>query len=88
MKFVLQIGDLSALLSEAQLEVLISVIDGNEILNSKYVGTGLGSNGTSYLEMIEPVDVRKSLGIKVMTTQEYEGMKLITKLHLESLKKP
>ena len=87
MKFVLQIGDLTALLSEAQLEVLTGLLDGSEVVANKYLGTGLGSNGTSYLELIEAVDVRKSLGIKVMTTQEYDGMKLITKLHLES-KKP
>ena len=87
MKFVLQIGDLTALLSEAQLEVLTGLLDGSEVVTNKYLGSGLGSNGTSYLELIEPVEVRKSLGIKVMTTQEYEGMKLIAKLHRES-KKP
>lgn len=86
MKFLLQIGDLTALLSEAQLEVLTGLLDGSEVVANKYLGSGLGSNGTSYLELIEPVEVRKSLGIKVMTTQEYDGMKLIAKLHLESNK--
>jgi hypothetical protein len=88
MKFIVQIGDLSALLSEAQVDVLTAMLDGSEVITSKYLGAGLGSNGTSYLEIIEPVNVRKSLGVRVMTTQEYDGMKLITKLHLASLKKP
>ena len=88
MKFLVQIGSLNALFSEAQLAVLTDLMEGSEVMTNKYLGTGLGSNGTSYLEMIESVTVRKSLDIRAMPTQEYEGMKLITKLHLESLKKP
>ena len=90
MKFIVQIGGLSALLSEAQVDVLAAMLDGSEIVTNKYLGSNLGSNGTSYLEMIEPVIVRKAFDLRVMPTAEYEGMKLITKLHLESTstKKP
>lgn len=84
MKLVINIGNVATLLSPEQLERLIDLLDGSEVLNNKYIG---GNHGSNYLELIEPIDIRRSLDLRVMPTMQYDGMKAITVMHLEGEKK-
>ena len=84
MKLVMDIGGKTILLSADQLDEISAVLDGCEIITNKYIG---GPSPNNYLEIVEVIKLRKSLDLRVMPTSEYEGMKMITKLHLEGEKK-
>lgn len=84
MKIVIDIGGVSMLLSADQLDSVTAAIEGCEWIHNKYIG---GQAPNNYLELIEPAVIRKQVSLRVMASLEYDGIKLITKLHLESEKK-
>lgn len=83
MKFKLNIANKDVLLDAKQLDDIISILHGCDILNSEYVGSNKGDNGSSYAKMIRQLDTSE-ININPLADDFVETLRLKTKLHDEN----
>lgn len=83
MKFKVDVGGTTLLLSNKQLEALTKILDDTERIEDKYVGSNKGTNGTSYVKLIRSFVPSEHFRCAVMSDTEYGAMKLVTTLEDE-----
>lgn len=82
MKFVIELyGGTKVLLDHQQLDILATALDGAETLKDIDVGRDNGDHGYAkqYIHGLAPYKSSEHLSIKLMSTEEYEALKFITK---------
>lgn len=83
MKFKVDIGGTTMILTDKQLAAMTRVIDSAERIEDKYIGNNKGTGGGNYLKLVRPMAPSETLRVYVMSDSEYEAMKLVTKLEDE-----
>ena len=85
MKFVLDMYGTKVLLTHEQLEILATALDGAEMLKDIDVGRENGDHGyaNQYIHGITNYKLSDQLGLKIMSTEEYEALKFVTKQQQE-----
>ena len=84
MKFVMELNGHKLLLDGTQLETIVNALNGVEWLESKYMGSGKGANGTNYMDIISPLVLRDATKVGMMSDEEYGAMRFITQQHLQA----
>lgn len=82
MRFVVELyGGVKVLLTHEQLEILSTALDGAEMMRDIEVGKDNGDHGynNQYIYGIKPWRTSENLNVKLMSTEEYEAMKFVTK---------
>ena len=77
MKLVIDINHTKLLLTPDQVDALASLLHGCERIESKYTGSKV--NGSEYLDLIKPANIREVIKLGVMSDVEYDAMVFITK---------
>jgi hypothetical protein len=82
MKYQISISGRNVVLTEAQLETLITAVQDADHLGEKYVGQGQGSQGSgnNYVPVIERKLLHDWLQVNVMPDDYVEAVKLSMKL--------
>jgi hypothetical protein len=82
MKYQLAISNRHIILTEAQLELLITAVQDADQLSEKYVGSGAGSQGSgnNYVPVIERKLLHDWLQVQVMQDDYVDAVKLSMKL--------
>jgi len=82
MKYQLSMSGRQIILTEAQLELLITAVQDAEQLSEKYVGSGGGSQGSNnnYIPVIERKLMHDWLQVQVMQDDFVDTVKLSMKL--------
>lgn len=83
MRFKVDIGGTTVLLTDKQVAALTRIVDGAERIEEKYVGSNKGSGGTNYLKLVRSFAPSENLRVNIMSDTEYEAMRLVTKLEDE-----
>lgn len=83
MRFQVDVCGTTLLFTEKQLAALVRAIDNVERIEDKYIGNGQGTNGSNYIKLLRPVTPSATLRVNVMSGDEYEAMKLVTKIQDE-----
>jgi hypothetical protein len=85
MKFTFSVGGTTILATAEQLDAMTRILEHCDALHDHNVGKDLGTHGynMSYIHHIRPYNISESLTVKVMTTEQYEATKLVTKLSKE-----
>lgn len=85
MKFTLGIGGTKVVMNAEQLEAMTRILEDCDQLYDHSVEKGTGTHGysMSYIHHIKPYNINESLEVKVMSQEQYEATKLVTKLHKE-----
>lgn len=83
MRFKVDMGGTTMLLTDKQLAAVVRAIDGAERIEDKYVGSDRGTGRGNYLKLIRSMAPSESFRVNVMSATEYEAMKLVTKLEDE-----
>jgi len=78
MKLTINVDGCSVILSAEQLETLASVLRGCEMVQAKYMGTGKGTNGSDFMNLLQPYDLRSNLVVRVMPDDDYDALKFFT----------
>ena len=78
MKFTINIDGATVILSQTQLEIIADALRDTEMVQSKYMGSGKGTNGNDYLSVLQPYDIRSQMVIRAMPDPEYDALKFIT----------
>jgi hypothetical protein len=87
MKLIANLGGTNVVLSVSQLAALAEIIETGEVLENKYMGTGLGTNGGNYMDVLAPVKLQDVLKPGVMTDTAYEALVFVTKQLADAAKK-
>lgn len=77
MKFTINIDGCAVIVSPVQLEMIAEALSGTEMLNNKYMGTGKGTNGTDYLLLLQPYEIRSQMVIRAMPDSDYNALKFV-----------
>jgi hypothetical protein len=85
MKIRLKIADKDVLLSPAQFEAILEILQNSDELREKYVGKDRGENGTNYIRIVKPIDVAEDIGVRAMPDGEYEALRLKVKMNPDLL---
>lgn len=80
MKFKIVISSKDVLLSAEQLDAIINILHGTDLLNNEYIGSSKGDNGTSYAKMIRQLDTSE-LVISPLADDYVETLRLKTKMY-------
>lgn len=85
MKFIMKIDGHEVLLSAQQVEAMTHILQDCDYVYDHNVGANKGTHGynMSYMHHIKAFNCSQSLNLKVMTHDQYEATKLVTKLHKE-----
>lgn len=85
MKFIMKIEGAEVLLSAQQVEAMTNILQDCDYVYDHNAGKDKGTHGynMSYIHHIKPFNCSQSLSLKVMTNDQYEATKLVTKLHKE-----
>ena len=85
MKFTFTVCGTTVLMTAEQLEAISLILEYCDALHDHSVGKDLGTHGynMSYIHHIKPYNVTDSLSVKIMSDEQYEATKLITKLNKE-----
>lgn len=85
MKYILKINGTDCLLTHAQLDAVIEIIDGAETHDERHVGADKGTQGynNAYIPIIRARNVHDWLTIKPMSDELIETIKLRMKLDKE-----
>lgn len=78
MKFTINIDGCSVVLTTTQLEIIADALRDTEMVQSKYMGAGKGTNGNDYLSVLQPYDIRSQMVIRALPDPEYDALKFIT----------
>lgn len=84
MKYLLELGnDKKLLLTAHQLEVLVTAVDGADMLTDKHVGDKKGTHGYNncYIHDVQPRRVHEWLNVKPVADDYLDTIKLAVKLH-------
>lgn len=86
MRFTLGINGHKVVLTADQLEAMSRILEDCDEVYDKSVGKDEGTHGynNSYIHHIKPFNVGESLEVKIMTNDQYEATKLVTKLNKEN----
>ncbi len=87
MKLSINLNGTHILLTTTQMSALADIIETGEVLENKYMGTGLGTNGSNYMDVLIPIRVQDVLRPGVMTDTAYEALVFITKQLADAAKK-
>lgn len=87
MKLSINLNGTHILLTTTQMSALADIIETGEVLENKYMGTGLGTNGSNYMEVLAPVKLQDVLKPGVMTDTAYEALVFVTKQLADAAKK-
>jgi hypothetical protein len=87
MKLLINLNGTNVVLSVPQFAALAEIIETGEVLENKYMGTGLGTNGTNYMDVLAPVKLQDVLRPGVMTDTSYEALAFVTKQLADAAKK-
>ena len=87
MKFIISINGTNVLFTSEHVNVLAGLIEEAEILDNKYMGAGLGTNGGNYMDVLAPVVLRDVLKPGVISDTTYESLVFITKQLADAAKK-
>lgn len=81
MKFVLDLGGKSVLLSNEQLDKLWDLVHGAEIMDEKWVGSNKGTTGPSkdYVPIIKTFEAHKELALKMISQEQIDAIKFCMK---------
>lgn len=79
MKLVTNINGANIILTPEQLNAISEILDISTVLENKYLGSGLGTNGGNYLEVLTPIKLHEVLKPGVMSDTSYEALVFITK---------
>ena len=82
MKFIVAIGGQDAILTSDQLDQLVAILGAAHRIENKWVGSGKGDNGDSYLKLIRTYSA-SDMSVKIMTDQDFDARVLITKMQDE-----
>jgi hypothetical protein len=82
MKYQLAVSNRHIILTEAQLELLITAVQDADQLSEKYVGSGAGTQGSgnNYVPVIERKLLHDWLQVQVMQDDYVDAVKLSMKL--------
>lgn len=85
MKFRVEIFGQDVLLSVKQLDALVKLIEGSEIVGQEHVGEGNGNTGwkDAYIQVIGKVDM-DCIKPKVVTDDAYNSMVAVTKMRQQN----
>lgn len=78
MKFTINIDGATVILSQTQLEIIADALRDTEMVQSKYMGAGKGTNGNDYISTLQPYDIRSQMVIRALPDPEYDALKFIT----------
>ena len=87
MKLSINLNGTHILLTTTQMSALADIIETGEVLENKHMGTGLGTNGSNYMDVLIPIRVQDVLRPGVMTDTAYEALVFITKQLADAAKK-
>lgn len=87
MKLLINLNGTNVVLSVPQFAALAEIIETGEVLENKYMGTGLGTNGTNYMDVLVPTKLQDVLRPGVMTDTSYEALVFVTKQLADAAKK-
>lgn len=87
MKLLINLNGTNVVLSIPQFAALAEIIETGEVLENRYMGTGLGTNGTNYMEVLVPTKLQDVLRPGVMTDTAYEALAFVTKQLADAAKK-
>ena len=85
MKIRLKIADKDVLLSTAQYEAILEILQDADHMFEKYVGKERGENDTNYALVVKPLEVAKDVSVYTMPDGEYEALRLKVKMNPELL---
>lgn len=85
MKFTVDISGAKVVLNQAQLEILTTALTGAERLRDIDLGKNNGTHGyaNQYIDGIKEYHMRTSLHINVLSEDDYEALKFVSKQHPE-----
>ena len=85
MRFTFTVGGTTILATAEQLEAMTRILEDCDALHDHSVGKDLGTHGynMSYIHHIRPYNLNESFAVKVMSQEQYEATKLVTKLNKE-----
>jgi hypothetical protein len=86
MKYIMLIDSQKVLLTHEQVEKIVGVIDGAEIIKSEYVGSGRGENGTGYINMLDTPKLSELFSMKVLSDVEYGALVTLTEVRKQEKK--
>jgi hypothetical protein len=78
MKFTINLNSQEVILTPEQVRQLSELLYGCEVLTSKYLGSGKGTNGNDYLTVVQPFDIRKEFKLSPLVDEEYDALKFVT----------
>lgn len=87
MKLIVRINDANVVLTPEQVNALAEMLETAQIFENKYMGSGLGTNGTNYMDVLAPLKLQDVLRPGVMTDTHYEALTFITKQLADAAKK-
>jgi len=82
MRFVLSVDGKDMVLTERQLDSVLSILNGCEEMKQVYKGDNKGSRGPTlqYADEINPMDPRGGFAVKPLDEPYYDALKLVNKL--------
>jgi len=80
MKYIMLIDSQRILLTHEQVEKIVDVIDGSEIMKSEYVGQGKGNNGGGYITFLDTPKLSELFSMKVLSDVEYGALVTLTEV--------
>ena len=85
MKFIVDLNGGKVLLTPSQLEILTTALGDAEQLRDIDVGKGNGTHGYAdqYISGIKEYRMQTSLQVSVLSEDEYEALKFVSKQHPE-----
>ena len=83
MRFVLSVNSKDVVLTETQLQEVLTILDKCELMNQVYKGHGNGTRGDNlqYIDELTTLDPRGGFEVKPIPDAYYDTMKLVSKLN-------
>ena len=83
MRFLLSIDSKDMVLTERQLDSVLSILNTCEEMKSVYKGDGKGNRGNNnnYADELHPMDSRGGFTVKPLDDNYYDTLKLVAKLN-------
>ena len=79
MKLITNINGTNVILTPEQMDAISQILDASTVLENKYLGPGLGTNGGNYMEVLTPIKLHDVLKPGVMSDTSYDALVFITK---------
>ena len=88
MRFIVSVNGQPVVLTSEQLDILSTALTGAERITDIDVGKGNGTRGYAdqYIDGIAPYISRDRMQVSVLSEEDYEAIKFVTKQHAESKK--